>query len=201
MHLLNRLKFKVSVIFNPFILHETYYLFQRGVKSLSPFEITPKIQSFNFYMIDCLEDIICLQKQSYIFGSERDLKVIQNQIRKGGLLFCVFVKKQWAHQSWVMLNRDNFFDPFFRRSGYSDAGCIGPSKSNSDFRGFGLYPYVLNQICLYLNEIGFAKALISTSIDNHASVRGIEKAHFQRFSYGIRIKIGPINFWRQTRQI
>ena len=157
------------------------------------------IQNFEFELISSLEDLNHLQNKNYSLGSDQDTKWIQTQVIKGGLLFCVFVKKKWAHQSWVILNGEEFYDPFFRRSGYSDAGCIGPCKTSSNFRGLGFYPYVLNEICLHLNKIGLAKALISTSTDNHASVNGIKKAQFQQRSRGLRVKLGPKNFWIQNK--
>ena len=89
----------------------------------------------------------------------------------------------------------HFFDPFFRRSLSRNVCCFGPCNSNPAFRGLGFYPYVLNEMCLYLHEIGIEKALISTASDNHASLRGINKANFHQFSSGTRIKLGPLNFW------
>jgi RimJ/RimL family protein N-acetyltransferase len=66
---------------------------------------------------------------------------------------------------------------------------IGPCWTHTDFRGQGLYPYLLKRIITdYKNEI--ENFYIFTSIDNTASQRGIEKVGGTIIFYGYKDRLG-----------
>jgi predicted acetyltransferase len=66
---------------------------------------------------------------------------------------------------------------------------IGPCWTHPDFRGHGLYPYLLQKIIEdYQNNID--KIYIFASTSNIASQRGIEKAGGRLFAYGYKTKLG-----------
>jgi len=57
---------------------------------------------------------------------------------------------------------------------------IGPCVTAPSYRGRGIYPMVLAAICRDRRRLGQRRAYMVVNVDNHASIRGIEKAGFQR---------------------
>jgi GNAT superfamily N-acetyltransferase len=69
---------------------------------------------------------------------------------------------------------------------------IGPCWTHPDFRGQGIYPYLLRKIVDddYGSVERADKYYIFTSTDNISSQKGIEKAGGEIFAYGYKTKLG-----------
>jgi predicted GNAT family acetyltransferase len=66
---------------------------------------------------------------------------------------------------------------------------IGPCWTHPDFRGQGLYPYLIKKVMDdYKNA--YRNFYMFTSTDNISSQRGIEKAGGVLFAYGYKNKFG-----------
>lgn len=74
------------------------------------------------------------------------------------------------------------FDSFYKRilAEHRDTPMIGNCFTLPAWRGRGLYPRLLVATCQHLAAQGHGRAIITCAPDNLASVRGIEKAGFQR---------------------
>lgn len=82
------------------------------------------------------------------------------------------------HSSYVIPKCYKF--PFLRGGGYHDIE-IGPCVTDANYRGQGIYPYVLSEIIR--NELGEKdKAFMIVDDGNHASIRGVLKAGFVKTS-------------------
>jgi GNAT superfamily N-acetyltransferase len=57
---------------------------------------------------------------------------------------------------------------------------IGPCVTTPAYRGRGIYPMMLSAICRDRRTQGQRRAYMVVNVDNHASVRGIEKAGFRQ---------------------
>jgi RimJ/RimL family protein N-acetyltransferase len=57
---------------------------------------------------------------------------------------------------------------------------IGPCLTEAELRGRAIYPRVLQHVVATLAECGYGPFYIDTSLDNVASIRGMEKAGFKR---------------------
>lgn len=74
------------------------------------------------------------------------------------------------------------FDSFYKRILGEDrvtpmiSNCFTDPKD----RGKGLYPQIIQAACINLASRGFKRAIITCSLKNAASIRGIEKAGFKR---------------------
>ena len=83
-----------------------------------------------------------------------------------------------AHTSYVVGSCLKF--RFMRRGDFE----IGPCWTNPSFRGRGIYPYVLQQI---VSRVGHRCWMIVDE-KNNSSIRGIEKAGFQRIGNVSRLR-------------
>jgi len=65
---------------------------------------------------------------------------------------------------------------------------IGPCATAPSHRGRGIYPAVLSCICAERRSRGERRAFMVVAQDNHASIRGIEKAGFRRAGEALLIR-------------
>ena len=88
-------------------------------------------------------------------------------------VYCWRHKGELAHTSYVVPKCWKF--PFMKKHDFE----IGPCLTYSDFRGRGLYPQMLKYI---VSSVGTEKSVFYMIVDenNAASIKGIEKAGFQR---------------------
>lgn len=84
------------------------------------------------------------------------------------------------HTSYVVPKCCKF--PFLSKGEYE----IGPCVTREDYRGKGIYPYMLG--CILASEPGANFYMIVRST-NQASIRGMEKAGFQRCGSVVRSRI------------
>jgi hypothetical protein len=177
--------------------YRTYYLYEKSLSETNGREFIPKASDFTLRIIRAPSEVDTLSAEGFDFGFYQNIQSIKELLRKGTILFCVFAGKKWAHTSWLAMGNDTIIDPFFKKAPRWNAGYIGPCITNPAYRGFGLYPFVLEQICKFLKKNGKSKAVISTAQNNSASARGIIKAGFAVCSKGYHLKIAVWELWRE----
>lgn len=97
-------------------------------------------------------------------------------VGKGKIYYIQNESGRYIHTSYVIPRCSKF--PFLRKGGHHDIE-IGPCVTDEDFRGQGLYPYVLSRIVEA--ELGEQdKAFMIVEDSNLPSIRGIMKAGFRR---------------------
>ena len=64
---------------------------------------------------------------------------------------------------------------------------IGPCYTMKDERGHGYYPYLLDKI---VNDNSLNECFMIVSPSNTPSIRGIEKAGFEKYGFGRRTRLG-----------
>jgi len=113
---------------------------------------------------------------------------------KKGLGWLFFVKSgdDFAHYAFVTPARR--YARYFPMMNSEEALLIGPCFTEPEFRGRSIYPRVLQYIVTTLRNEGFGPFYIHTSIDNKASIRGMEKAGFRQLARwtGIRAICGTV---------
>jgi len=87
-------------------------------------------------------------------------------------------------------------DPVFQRINYGDAGYIELCYTDPSYRGKGIFPYVLFEICNFLKQQGKLRALISSKITNLQSRRGIIKAGFSVIAEMSYLKLLFLKFYK-----
>lgn len=100
-------------------------------------------------------------------------------LASGGMLFCVVREGRLAHQSWVSVRQPSDVDPIAAVIEYRDFGYIGACETDPADRGLGLYPAALSRACDELRSRGLARAILTVSPDNKASISGIVRAGFR----------------------
>lgn len=128
-----------------------------------------------------INDYNSLISSGYEFENYKISEDIESGLKKGGVLFCFFIEKRIAHTSWLALKSTNaVYDGIFYNMSMSDIGMIGPCHTIASYRGKGIYPHVLLEICKYLNDYKIKNVLINTSQNNVSSRSAIEKIGFKK---------------------
>lgn len=181
-----------------------YYIYEKTLNKTNNFEFAPKTTNITLKIISTSSEVDKIIAEGFNFSPYLNIKNIKEGLSKGAILFCVFIRGELAHTSWCALsNTTAIYDPLLQRINCQDAGYIGPCKTNCSFRGLGLYPYILSQICIFLKKKGKAKALINTSKSNLPSRRGIIKAGFVISGEVRYLKLLFWQFWgeKTTREV
>jgi len=180
--------------------YRTYYLFEKKLIEPSERNLKPKISDYTLKIIRTPSEVDKLIENGFNFGDLQDIYSIRELLSKETILFCVFVKEDWAHSSWLAMDTDSVVDQFFTQHTRNSSGVIGICSTNSAYRGMGLYPFVLSQICEFMKKNGKSIAFISTAKKNLPSISGIKKAGFSVYSEGYHLNIGFWTLWKEKRQ-
>ena len=102
--------------------------------------------------------------QCHIFDNVKDFYIVVSDTQ------------EIQHVSWIYYEKDP--NRFMRlEPGHAE---IKYCLTLPEFRGRGIYPRVLKMIVARLTEKGIERVFICVKADNHASLRGVEKAGFTR---------------------
>ena len=196
--------FSVRYLVRFFFSYGNYYIYEKTLNEMTEFEFTPKTQNPTLKILYTPMEVDELIAEGFDFSSYSNIENLKEGLSKGAMLFGVFIGRELAHTSWVAMNNATaIYDPLFQKMNYRDAGYIGPCNTNQVYRGIGLYPYALTQICKLLKEKGKSKALINTAKSNSSSIRGIIKAGFEISGEARYLKLLFWEFWkeRQTKGV
>ena len=189
----------IKQAFRSFFSYKTYYIYEKKLNETDEFRFVPKTQNFALKIIYAPLEVDELIDEGFDFSSYSNIENLKEGLSKGAILFCVFIKKELAHTSWVAMSTNTaLYDHVFQRINYNkDAGYIGPCDTNPLYRGRGFYPHVLSQICNFLKRNEKTKALVNTSKSNLPSIRGITKAEFKVCSEVRYLKLLFLwDFWK-----
>ncbi|MBN2008150.1 GNAT family N-acetyltransferase [candidate division KSB1 bacterium] len=93
---------------------------------------------------------------------------------------------------YVWVSHDSIYDDrIFDINLREDQAYMYKAFTHPEFRGRGIYPTLLNDVCEKLADQGIRTAYIATSIENVSSIRGIRKAGFERLGTVYFFKFGP----------
>lgn len=99
--------------------------------------------------------------------------------------FFVYCERAFAGLSWV----------YFKGEGYkhyelsSEEAAIGPIYTRGEFRGQGIAPELVSNICDYLKDRGYSRAIGIVSKRNNSSIRMFEKSGFKKNNQFKSLKI------------
>ena len=184
-----------SFLYKNIFVFRKYNLYEMALFDLKKKHHLLKDRRFRLVIIKLPSEVDRLVENGFKFGCFQDICDIKKMISKDAILFCVFHKKNWAHTSWASIKNGSSIDPFFKKLKYQNMGYIGTCSTNTTYRGLGLYPYVLLEICNFLIKKGMSIANISTAKSNIASITGISKAGFSYYSEGYNLTIVGLKFW------
>lgn len=96
-----------------------------------------------------------------------------------------------VHQSMVVGRNPKF--GFLRENEYE----IGPCRTVEEYRGLGIYPYVLCMCVRGIPNGARAQYYMFVSQDNFSSIRGVEKAGFRVIGHVERKRFG---IWKKVKE-
>jgi len=181
-------------------MFRTYNFYKKSLHESKKFDRVLKVGDSTLVIIHVPSEVDKLIEDGFTFGSYQDIYDIKKLLNQDAILFCIFFEKNWAHTSWASIKNGASVDPFFENLQYQNGGYIGTCSTNPNYRGLGLYPYVLLKICEFFKSRGISTALISTAKNNASSIAGISKAGFLFFSEGYNLNIGGWKSWVVKQQ-
>lgn len=178
-----------------FFSYRTYYIYENKLSGADELKVAPKIQDFTLDIISNPKQFNQLVSAGFDRSSYPGTENIEERLNQGAILFCLFVRQDLAHKSWVTTESKARIDPVAPRLDYLEQAYIGDCVTKFTYRGLGLYPYVLSQICKFLRETEKKRVLITTLKGDISSIKGITRAGFELCGEGKIIKIFRWEFW------
>lgn len=180
---------------SPFLTFSTYNIYELYLNKSIPV-VKPSTANYRLAVVSSLTEIDMLINDGMDFSTDPDFGIYAKGFDKGAILFLVFVGGKIAHTSWVSLGHQGaVYDALFSSLDFGNAGYIGPCNTFEQFRGTGLYPFVLTNIFQVIVEHKVNRAVISTRNNNSASIRGIVKAGFKPLCVVKRVKLFSSSFF------
>ncbi|MBT3585326.1 MAG: hypothetical protein HN509_10505 [Halobacteriovoraceae bacterium] len=107
-------------------------------------------------------------------------KYMRLNIGKNSQVLLIFKGADLAHYSWVARGWNAYiFDEYFSEIDFKQEAHVGPCVTYKEFRGEGLYPIALTEICRKLKEEALlSKISIRTLTTNTPSIKGVCKSPF-----------------------
>jgi ribosomal protein S18 acetylase RimI-like enzyme len=120
--------------------------------------------------------------------------LFKQMMNDGELGFYAYCGDSMVHHSWVILGPEEIIPGIKdRKSLFSidhKSAYIHYCVTTSDWRGKGIYPFVLSEICRILDkQLERQSIFITVTGNNVASIRGILKAGFKKFGNIIAINL------------
>jgi hypothetical protein len=127
------------------------------------------------------QDAFTLEQREFLGRHIRRLSLwhlLKWKRRGRGWVFFAGCDDTYAHYTFVTpASRYRKIFPMLRGP---KALLIGPCLTEENFRGRSIYPRVLQYVVSNLADDGYGPFYIDSSPDNTPSIRGVEKAGFQR---------------------
>ena len=145
---------------------------------LRPTDFTPRASNFTVTAI-CSPGDLGRLPESVRNALDPIGRRLRPHMETRGMIYCVVVDGKLAHQCWVGTQRSDLIDPIGAHLNYDRLAYLGAGETLPAFRGQGMLPLVLCEICKTLKSRGFLRAMATVSPSNSPSIRGITKAGFQ----------------------
>ena len=179
---------------NKIFLYQNHYIFQKKMDELKEPEI--KAKDFNLRVISTEEQLFDLFKNGFNINSPFDIKDFEKKISLGQILFCVFIGKDLAHSSWVVMSNNIKIHPPLNIK-YQQEAFIHYCITAPEYRGIGLYPYTLSKIFEFLERNGKSTAKLTIQKNNISSIKGATKVGCEVCGEGEFLKLFGRTFWKE----
>ena len=105
---------------------------------------------------------------------------IEKRFERGNRCFVAQIGAKVVHYTWVSFHKE--YLPSINKwiELADDEAYIYNVRTLSDFRGQGIFPFVLDRLCEQLKTDGYKKILASVQSDNVPSQKAFEKAGFKK---------------------
>ncbi len=134
-----------------------------------------KILDFDIRLVDSsnVSDALLLDRPTWI-------ELFKDFLKSGDHGYYAYLDNEMVHRSWVKFGPDSVetWGPYAPLPLQPGEAFIHFCRTSEKARGRGIYPAVLSRIVSDCRLQGIKDVFISTSLDNLASRRGVEKAGF-----------------------
>ncbi len=129
-------------------LYQNFFLLERSTKLSERLNTDTDIDLKVIAYPNELENLI---KEGYNLEKYFNLSLLKQRLLEKQILFLVFVNKILIHQSLLVLKGSIKIHPPVKID-FANEAYVHFSKTVANYRGRGLFPYVLQEICKYLQK-------------------------------------------------
>lgn len=195
------IKRSLSFLKSKVFLYESHYIFQKSLDNVIESEhFAPKIENYDFKIISTMEEMHDQLGKGFNINSPFSISTFCKRLNQGQIAFCIFVKKDLAHWSWVAMNRRVLKKvkghPPLNVNSEQEA-CVWGSNTPPRYGGLGLYTYSLSRVYEYLKEIGKSRAIFTVLKDNEPVIRAQTKLGAKVCGEGNYLRLFGRTFWKE----
>ena len=158
-------------------------------------DLAPKGVEADLKVLCSPEDLESLSVEGYDL-SRLDLVRSRKYLANKGMLFCIFIQRRVATLVWVSMSREVDFDPIAKCFDYQGRAFAGVSYTWPEFRGLGLYKYVMSEICKVLKSKGVPKVLATITPGYAPTLKALPKLGWRQVGRGRLLRIFGRSNWR-----
>lgn len=173
--------------------YQKRYIFHKDVRDFD--ECTPKIKNLSFKIIYTKKELYDLLKKGLTIDPPFDINNFEKRLDQHQIGFCVFIKKELAHHSWIVMDNNEIELPLNIDS--VEEAFVWGVVTSPQYRGLGLYPYTLLKICEFLKEKGKLRAILTSLKDNIPAIRAVTKVDFKVCGELYYLKVFLWEFWKE----
>jgi hypothetical protein len=143
---------------NKFFLCQNHYILQKTLEELKEPEI--KVKDFDLRIVSTEEELHNLLKEGFNINTPFSIENFERKISQGQILFCIFIGKDLAHSSWIVMSNNVKIHPPLKIN-YQKEAYIHYCITAPEYQGMGLYPYTLSKILEFLKRKNLSKAKLT----------------------------------------
>ncbi len=148
-------------------------------------EPRPKVDNFTLKIISTPQEIDRLAGEGFDIRSYKtlfpDLKKMDEILKAGGILFCIFVGYNLVYAGWIFTNE--YAKEVFGEVPYSihfpDEVCMGTDYTDPKYRGLGLAPYAEYHKQKYLEGKGILRGKEAVWKSNSSQIKKALKSGYE----------------------
>lgn len=192
--LVDIIKSSLSFIKDKTFMYQDHYLLKRSTNISETLKKSPDI---NLKVFSCLQELEDIINEGYILDNFFKLSDFERKFAEGQILFGIFINKNLVHTSWVVLKDNTCIHPPLKIN-YITESYVHYCITHPNYRGKGLYPYALQEICNFLQKEGKSKAKMSIEKKNLSSLKGAKRSNFIIYGEGKYLKLLNFTYWKEN---
>lgn len=171
------LKHVILFLASYLFLYECRYIYEKRLDRPEELSMIPcKVDNLILRVITCPEEFEGLLSDGFDPSPyEMDIQQCKETLSRGAIFFCAFIDKEFAHGSWISMDKRTHNEFYHFSIDHGDTASVGATYTSPKYRGRGIYTYVYSRIFQYLREKGRAKVVFEVHKDNIVVHRAQDK--------------------------
>jgi len=176
------------------------FIFKKEVLNIYSNKFIPTLDISKTY--DKLEIRQCFKEDSHLIlavGDNISVEKLNSRLKRNDSCFVALLDGIPVHFSWVSFDLMRISEISYEHKLRKNEAFIYHCFTCPEFRGKGIYPFVLSYIAGLLRKNGTKNILISAIKRNESSCRGILKAGFAQDTFIFYLRLLGIKFYHKMQ--